>query len=431
MDTDYLKRVGMYIVSAVISLCIIAYFGYHIFSTFKPDVKTEAVSQTTVTKTADADCYIFRSEVPLSANASGTLVPTLSEGERVRVNGDTAGIYTSQNKDLIAEINDIDVQLKMLEECAADNTVSLKDASKLDDEMYDIMTQIRQALARGDASCAKVLRGSLISVVNKKDILMGGSSDISVKLSQLRSQRQSLVASLGARAETVYAPKSGYYYSECDGYEAVFDPELFGNTDYESLKSLVTEASPQNKGSAGKVVTDSKWYAVFFVSRGVGSVMTEGEYRNITFPYNDSYTVEMKLERLIRGEDGYACIYSSTLIPEDFEYTRIQPVEISMAEYTGFKVRMSDVRMIDGVQGVYVLDGSTVRFRLISVITDFEGYYILETDPDVEYSEDEESEEGDDEAEDTEDDGFYRYLKLHDLLIIEGTGLYDGRVLGK
>lgn len=426
MDTEYLKRVGLYIVSAVVSLCIIAYFGYHIWSTFKPDVKTEPITQSTVTKTADADCYIFRSEVPVEANSAGTLIPTLKEGDRVRVRGDAAGVYSSPDKELVAKINEIDNQLKMLEECAADNTVSLKDASKLDDEMYEIMTQIHQALAGGKVDAANVLRGSLISVANKKDILMGGSSDISVKLSQLRQERQQLVSGLGARKETIYASQSGYYYSECDGYETAFDPAVFENTDYASLKSLVTETSPSNNGSGGKIVTASKWYAVMFVSRGVGSVMTEGEYRNVTFPYNDSLVLEMKLERLIRGEDGYACIYSSSLMPEDFEYTRIQPVEISMAEYTGFKIRMSDVRIIDGIQGVYVLDGSTVKFRKISVITDFEGYYILETDPEPLIPEEEEEEE-----EEEADEGEYRYLKLHDLLIIEGTGLYDGRVLGK
>ena len=85
--------------------------------------------------------------------------------------------------------------------------------------------------------------------------------------------------------------------------------------------------------------------------------------------------------------------------------------------------------MIDGKQGVYILDGSTVRFRLVVPITDHEGYYILETAPDTDSYPSDEEQTSDGETTDTEDN--YPYLKLHDIIITEGTGLYDGRILGK
>lgn len=429
MDTDYLKRVGRYIVTALLALGIIVYFGYHIWSTFKPDVKTEAVFQTTVTKSVDADGYIFRSEIPLNANSGGTLVPSVSEGERVRAYGEAAGVYSSADPDTVERINEIDVQIEMLSAASVDSTITLKDATKIDNELYSVMTQIRQALSKGDSEAANNLRAELISGTNKKDILMGNSGDVAVRLSELRSQRSALVAQLGNRTETVKTNKSGYYFSESDGYEALFDPAVFEGADYDTLKNLVS-AAPSGASNAGKIVTDSKWYTVCFVDSGVGSHMKEGQRRNVTFAYNGDLTLEMKLEQLIRGENGYACVFSTTNMPDSFEYIRVQPVKISMAEYTGFKIRISDVRIIDGKQGVYVLDGSTVRFRLISIITDYEGYYIVETDPDVEIPEDgEETQVPESETETSEK--YYRYLKLHDLIITEGTGLYDGRILGK
>ncbi len=427
MDTDYLKRVGAYIVTALLSLGIIVYFGYHIWSTFKPDVKTEAVMQSTVTKKVDAGGYIFRYEMPLSASSSGTLVPSVSEGERVRAYGEAAGVYSTADGELVERISEIDAQIEMLSDTSSDSSVTLKDASKIDDELYDVMTRIRRSLADGEADAAKTLRTSLISGTNKKSILMGNSGDVAVRLSELRAERQSLVSQLGSRSETVITSKSGYYFSECDGYETVFDPSAFEGADYNTLSSLINESSPAAAANAGKIVTDSKWYLVCFVERGVGALLTEGESRNVTFSYNGDISLEMELEQLIRGDDGYACVFSTTQMPDDFEYTRSQPVKIAMAEYTGFKVRISDVRIIDGKQGVYVLDGSTVRFRLISTVTDYEGYYIVETDPETDASA-----EADEEADETKvQEGSYSYLKLHDLIITEGTGLYDGRILGK
>ncbi len=429
MDTDYLKRVGRYIVTALLALGIIVYFGYHIWSTFKPDVKTEAVFQTTVTKSVDADGYIFRSEVPLSASSAGTLVPSVSEGERVRAYGEAAGIYSSADPDTVERINEIDVQIEMLSAASVDSTITLKDAAKIDNELYSVMTQIRQALSKGDSEAANNLRAELISGTNKKDILMGNSGDVAMRLSELRTQRSALVAQLGSRTETVTTAKSGYYFSESDGYETLFDPSVFEGADYDTLKNLVGVA-PSSASNAGKIVTDSKWYTVCFVDSGIGAHLKEGQRRNVTFAYNGDLTLEMKLEQLIRGENGYACVFSTTDMPDSFEYIRVQPVKISMAEYTGFKIRISDVRIIDGKQGVYVLDGSTVRFRLVSIITDYEGYYIVETDPEVEIPEEEE--EAETTGEETEaEEKTYRYLKLHDLIITEGTGLYDGRILGK
>ena len=427
MDTDYLKRVGIYIASAIISLGIIVYFGYHIWNHFTPDVKTEAIVESTVTKTVDSDGYIFRHEIPLSSTSSGTLVPTVADGERVRAYGEAAGIYSTADDDIVSRINEIDVQIEMLSNTSSTSSITLKDAAKIDRELYEIMTQIRQSLANGDAEAAKTLRASLISGSNKKSLLMGNSNDVSLRLSELRTERQSLISQLGTRTQSITTAKSGYYFSVADGYETVFDPAVFDNIDYTSLKTLINNTTPDAAANAGKVVTSSKWYVVCFVDRGVGSQMTEGEYRNVTFSYNGDMILEMKLERLMRGDDGYACVFSTTEMPRDFEYTRSQPIKIAMAEYTGFKVRISDVRIIDGKMGVYVLDGSTVRFRLISTITDFEGYYILDTNPKTDTSADDE--ENTDETEAVSDG--YSYLKLHDMIITEGTGLYDGRILGK
>ncbi len=428
MDTDYLKRVGIYIVSALLSLGIIIYFGYHIWSSFKPDVKTEAVMQSTVTKTVDSECYIFRYELPLSASTDGVLVPTKSDGERVRAFGETAGIYSNADPDTVRKIDEIDVQIELLSEASSDGATTLKDAAKIDEELYSVMTAIRQSLAKGDAAAAESLRQELIAGTNKKDVIMGNSGDVSLQLSELRGKRQELVASLGTRIGSVTSQKSGFYYSIADGFETVFDPALFDGIDYDSLHTLATESAPAEKASGGKVVTQTKWYAVCFVDKGIGSLLSEGEDRDVAFPYNGT-TLNMTLENLIRGDDGYACIFSCSDMPTGFEFTRVQPVKISLAEYTGFKVRISDVRIIDGKQGVYVLDGSTVRFRLISTVTDHEGYFIVETDPQTETNVSDETEK---EGETTElPEGQYYYLRLHDLIITEGTGLYDGLILGK
>jgi hypothetical protein len=159
-------------------------------------------------------------------------------------------------------------------------------------------------------------------------------------------------------------------------------------------------------------------------------MMTEGEMRDVIFTYNGELSLSMRLDRLIRGEDSYVCVFSTDYMPRDFEYTRCQPVKITMSSYTGFKVRISSVRLLGDLRGVYVLDGSTVKFRKISILTEDEGFYIVETSPDGTSEYTTETSEGQTETTEAKDEG-YSWLRLHDNIITEGTGLYHGRLLGK
>ena len=138
----------------------------------------------------------------------------------------------------------------------------------------------------------------------------------------------------------------------------------------------------------------------------------------------------MNVERTVPGGDSFALILSSRMMPEGFDYTRMQPVQLVRNTYTGLRVPASSVRVVDGMTGVYVLEGSTVRFRLIKPVTVYEGMYIVETDPDGDGNVTADS--GQDTAEDTGDGNEkskYSYLYLHDTVIVKGKGLYDGKVL--
>ena len=85
---------------------------------------------------------------------------------------------------------------------------------------------------------------------------------------------------------------------------------------------------------------------------------------------------------------------------------------MATAEYRGFSVPLSAVRMLDGYEGVYVLDEVTVVFRRIEIVYEGDGYYIC-----VEGEEDEDSP--------------YGWLRMNDVIITEGTGLEVGKVIDR
>ena len=109
-------------------------------------------------------------------------------------------------------------------------------------------------------------------------------------------------------------------------------------------------------------------------------------------------------------------------IPSGFDYTRMQPVQIHTAEYRGFEIPQSALRILDGWEGVYILDEVTVDFRRVHIVYEGDGYYIVTgedpaaadtTDPDAE----------------TADECPYGWIRMNDVVIAEGRGLYVGKVV--
>ena len=133
----------------------------------------------------------------------------------------------------------------------------------------------------------------------------------------------------------------------------------------------------------------------------------------MAFPYNNGNRITRNLERIITEPDSDDCvlILSSNYATSDMNYLRTQAVELIVRSYTGYRVPVASVRMVDGVQGVYVLTGSLVEYRRIVPLYEADGYFICE-------------------PKNPRDESQYDRLNLHDLIINKGRDLYAGKIIG-
>lgn len=427
MDTAYLKRVGVLIAGILLSIGLVFYIGYHSFHALTASVVTEPAREVTVSVSDDISVFIMRSErVLTSTSGSGGFVPLRSDGEKAALGDAVCGIYDRADAASRRGLSEIDIQMRMLRD-SLDSGLSVKDTSRLDSEIYALMEQIRIASEDGRLSDAAGLRSELVSLYSKRLAVTGGSSSIAAQLDELDTRRSALVAQMGSLRETVSAPVSGYYYHDTDGYESVFDASRVGTMTYADVVNMTSAAPVSEPAACGKIVTDYKWYAVFFTDGDY----KEGKYLSVTFPFNRNAAFDMKVERVIGGEGAPdAVVLSSDRVPSDFTFTRVQPAKLLETEYTGFSVPVSAVRIVDGVKGVYVLTGSTVHFRKISVIAEHEDRYIVDTDPDETAGEETETTAETDSATSAADNAVaYKWLRINENVIVEGKGMYDGRVI--
>lgn len=436
-DKKYLKDVGLKLIAALGVVAFGVYLAYQAWHYFAVNVTCISAMAFTVSEKSSGDGCIFRSEVPLSSAGGGSLVASVDSGTRVGIGDEVSRIFTASSIDIEKRLSEIEDQISLLSSSVYSQSITNRDVTKLDGEVYDTVTAMSRNIASGNFADALANRSSFISTVNRRSVASGATVDFAAQVAQLQQEKSELTGRLGALKSTVYAPVAGWYYPECDGYENVFTVDKLANLTYDGFRELA-KTHPTSPAGAGKIVTNCNWYFVCEINRQSVREKEIGKYYTLYFPYNRNEKILMKLEKVCEGEDGFAAaVFTTDKMPSGFDFLRMQSYELLEREYTGFKVPRSAVRIINGQMGVFVLSGEVVHFRKIEVMTEYENYYIVKmdhTEEDEQASETPETSE-DKPSDDTnqESGGFdpreCPWLMANENIIVKGKGMREGRII--
>ncbi|MEG1743539.1 MAG: HlyD family efflux transporter periplasmic adaptor subunit, partial [Clostridia bacterium] len=110
--------------------------------------------------------------------------------------------------------------------------------------------------------------------------------------------------------------------------------------------------------------------------------------------------------------DKTVLVFSSSEIIDNFNYTRTQSVNITESSFSGIKIPVSALRMIDGKSGVYALDGNVVVYKQATVLYQENGYYIcaLPDKNNLSYVD-------------------KNKLSLYDAIVVSGKNIFVGKIL--
>lgn len=425
-NKQYLKRTLVTIGSGALALGFIFYISYHLTESFEEALGLQNAVYVDESQIIHADGYIFRSEKVLYAGTAGqgSVTPAVSDGTKLARYDKAADIYEGTSPDVLARLTELDTQLELLEK-SAEEDVSQVSTSGLESAIFQNVQDIRTQVESGALDEAVTMRTDFLLSIQKKDIFASSSAtgsssttlNYAARIRTLQEEKSTLHSQLGACLETYYAPQPGYYFSPStvDGYESLFQANQLTDMTYDEFMTQITEDAETYTGNnqcVGKLVTDFRWYVACPMTKVEASALEDGYTYSLTFPYNGNTTLRMTLQTVIPELPGTGAIavFLCEQMPDGFDYTRMQPVQVATAEYRGFQVPTSAVRILDGYEGVYVLDEVTVVFKRIQIVYEGDGYYIC-TD-----------------GEDDEDCP-YSWLRMNDVIITEGTGLEVGKVI--
>lgn len=427
-DKNYLTKVGLYVLTAGAALGAIIYMAYHLVDRFSPGLELIDATPTTVTEVIEADAYIMRDEEPVfSRNTGGSIVPTVSNGERMAAYQKIADVYSNASPDTESRLSEIDEQIALLRK-SIDSDRSVQSSSGMDSSIYDSIFNLRSLCESGNYAEVLSMKTSLLVDIKEREILIGNSTDLSGQINKLEAEKASLRSRLGTNLESVYSASTGYYFADCDGYGNVFSSKNVDKITFDDFM-MMTQSEPDNINSSciGIMVHDFRWYIACLMKKSEAASLVDMYSCDVTFKYSDT-VLSMELYRTIPQTPGddVVVIFECEEMPENFDYTRSQPVEISSVEYTGFEVPIAAVRVVNGFEGVYVLDEVTVEFRRINIIYEGDGFVICTGNPNEKITVAEES----DEEEFDSNDELYPWIKQNDIIVVSGTELYSGKVIG-
>jgi len=398
----------------ILSAFIIVYIIIQLISGLTTDVSFEYASAMTVQDTLEKTGYLVRNETVLFANETGVVNYSVSESQKMGSGQLIATVYeNSQGVELQNKIREIDEKIAILERSAVDTSYLTSDVSKIDEKIYDSLVHIRSSMEENRISLTSQYLEEILVNFNKRQIITNTADHFAEQIQTLKDQKASLMSTLHDPICTVSSPASGYFSTLLDGYESNFTPADVASLTVDSFQQLIKK-EPKDFGehAVGKIITDFDWYTLCEASSAEAEGLNVGKKYPITYLYSSGQQIDATLQKKVTqtNSDSVILVFLIEEVPQDFDYTRQQTIKIVRKSVGGIAFSQSALRLIDGVQGVFVVAGNTVEFRRVDIIYSSDSLYFSR------------------EKERTDEDA-KEYLSRFDRVITEGKDLYIGKIL--
>ncbi|MBR7098017.1 MAG: hypothetical protein IKC59_01250 [Clostridia bacterium] len=396
-------------------LCLIIYTCYHALWSSEGSLLTTPAKPISDTRLISGDAWLFRDETVLTVPKAGLVNSLADGGAKVGKNTELTEVWFDESG---VELNEKQAKLDLI-----NRTIDVLEASTLPEgtpvskaegyraQALSELSKIRMAIRTGDLSGLSEMEDALLVSLNRYGALTGDADAIAKALESARAERDALLK--GEKTVLHNTASSAYYYglSEVDGYESVFTEQALEAMTAESFAEMTRATPDTGEGyPVGKLCYGYSWHVAVDFSQACEDLFVIGQAYTVSFPENNGMTLELVCERLIgNGEGGTVAVLRSDVTPLEFRYLRMQSAEITVGSTEGIYIPRQAYVSLGGLDGVYVFEDGTVRFRRILVIYQDEGYLIAN-------------------YEDNAPEHDAAYLSLNDLMITSGKNLYDGKV---
>lgn len=410
------KKKSATVLYTALALLIVGICIYQIFKINYSPVKTELALEKTISNAVVTEGFVVRDETYITADAVGTLVPLVTDGKRVASGDDVAVVFTSENSARVySQMQSIEADIAYFESLKNKIGIQTSDVEAMDERVYSACQSYVTTLAKGDIDALETYEDAVCETITARQLSTGTVIDPTEKLQSLYAQLDTLKAQSGGYV-TVQANNPGYYIGHVDGYETACAYDTVLEVSGEQIETLL-QSNPAPTESLqncmGKLVDSFNWYILCVIDAEAAGSLSAGRSITVEFPLTSAEAISAEVVSVQNaGTDKSAVILRSNLMNAQYAALRKEQVRLVLENFTGYQVNNKAIREVDGVKGVYTLSGNIIKFKKVEIAYADTQYCVCVTPKD--------------------DNGNPKngYVSLYDEIIVEGTDLYDGKILG-
>ena len=419
-------------VCTVLVLAVMIYLFQDVFKMNSNKYETETAELMTVQETIDLDAFIVRDEQYLDGNAKGTVVPLVSDGDRV-ASSDAVARVCAKEQDA-ADYAELEEAVKLRERYVQLNEqteLEALDMQKLNQDIDKAYTKLLEITNSRDYTGLSESIARLEDSLASKQVLRDGNIDLTEKIDALDKRIAELEAK-NISATDVLAPVSGYYISSTDGYEGTLNYKDISSLSVSVVDNALKSKPAPVSGKLGKIVSSYKWYIVANIDSKYSKIIDVGDSMKINLPEYGYKDVKVIVEHLSPAHDGKLAIaLSCNVMNETYANMRIEDIKLVVKEYEGYRVKTSAIhtyvpeedtqttsQTTDGeatsatvqeqkISVVYIIRGTVMNARRVEVIYTDGDYSIV--------------------SKETKSALGIRAIRHYDEVIVKGRNLKNGR----
>lgn len=394
----------------VLVIIVLSLFLLHqAYSFFYTPLTTGTAQIITETEGISFTGMIIREEKVIDRNIGGVVHLRVGDGERIAKDGVIADIYTNETDSLsVNRIEELKEKIANIETIQSYNDLAAVNINLLNNKISDKLGEILFLCGNGNLKDARNQSDLLLTMMNRKEMVIGNSADFTGQLNTLKSELTNLEAGLSEPVEKITASSSGFFVSQVDGYENVLTTSDLEQYTPEFLDSVSAE-SVNSTEKTGKIVSDYTWYIAASITADQSLAYKVGDTVKIKTQLKSNPYIKVTVEaiNLSKDRERAVILFSSQEMNAELATMRTGAMMLISGEYEGLRIERGALRVNDNQTGVYIVSGMELKFVKVKVLYQTEDYVICEKSL----------------ASDNTS------LRLHDKVVIKGRNLYEGKII--
>lgn len=387
------------------------------------NIKTETASVCTVCDIIETEGFAVRNETVLDWNSKDKISYKVDDSDKIEKGGLIADVYKNDNDErLNSELIRIDDEIKTLKKLRSVFKYDVRGPDELEKDINGAIRDIEDYANKKSYADIYDSRKKFMRLMNERRISLGKRDDFDQRIKYLEDKKNNIKKSISGSKSEINSPIDGYFVSSLDGYENAISYKDVKRADVYDINIDNIPYKEVSSNNVGKLVNPGDWYIICCLSKPDALRMKIGntyelKLSSLSQPYMACKVIAIKN---IDSENANVVISCNYLNKEICRF-RKGHIKIKVNEYYGAKINKSavcyknpeafigDISFNDLLVGVNVKCGNLITFKKINIIYSTDSYVVCSLEVDYNKSS--------------------LFLRTGDQVVVEGTNLYDGKLI--